>query len=169
MNRLPREAAASSWCGNAISRRYESFSRAAMTSRQYSDPSLLAVSVMLATGVTMQHADTKLRCLLACDDGICRTSIGLRRLSFCERRIKAQRCTATAFDRGRARRTNTERPTDPRRAISGEGPLQWGPCEPGQGGNTAAISVRLFVWGPLTGDRTVGVECQISGVKTPVP
>lgn len=35
----------------------------------------------------------------------------------------------------------------------GEGPLQWGPCEPGQGGDTAAISSRFFVWGPLTGGR----------------
>ena len=42
----------------------------------------------------------------------------------------------------------------PSRSASGEGPLQRGPCEPGQGGNTAAISLRLFVWGPLTGGRT---------------
>ena len=34
-----------------------------------------------------------------------------------------------------------------------EGSLQWGPCEPGQGGNTAAISVCFFVWRPLVGDR----------------
>ena len=40
-----------------------------------------------------------------------------------------------------------------RRAASGERPLRRGPCQPGQGGNTAAISLRLFVWGPLTGGR----------------
>jgi len=38
-------------------------------------------------------------------------------------------------------------------SIADEGSLQWGLCEPGQGGNTAAISLRFFVWGPLVGDR----------------
>jgi hypothetical protein len=36
-----------------------------------------------------------------------------------------------------------------------EGPLQWGRYEPGQGGNTAAISLRLFVWGPLVNPLAV--------------
>ena len=39
--------------------------------------------------------------------------------------------------------------------AAGEGSLQWGPCEPGQGGNTAAISLRVFVWGPLAGGRAM--------------
>ena len=48
----------------------------------------------------------------------------------------------------------TENPVVSRRQSAvGEGPLQWGPCEPGQGGNTAAISLRFFVWGPLVDGR----------------
>jgi len=38
-------------------------------------------------------------------------------------------------------------------AIAGEGSLQWGPYEPGQGGDAAAISLCLFVWGPLADGR----------------
>src|SRR3954463_8079335 len=48
-------------------------------------------------------------------------------------------------------------------ATAGEGPLQRGPYEPGQGGNTAAISLRLFVWRPLTGGRGKRVGFQIAG------
>ena len=55
----------------------------------------------------------------------------------------------------RVQRSTYNSTSDSPRAASGEGPLQWGPCEPGQGGNTAAISLRLFVWGPLTGGRTI--------------
>jgi len=40
-------------------------------------------------------------------------------------------------------------------SAADEGPLQWEPCEPGQGGNTAAISLRYFVWGPLVGGRSL--------------
>jgi hypothetical protein len=38
-------------------------------------------------------------------------------------------------------------------SATDEGSLQWELCEPGQGGNTAAISLRFFVWGPLVGSR----------------
>jgi len=41
----------------------------------------------------------------------------------------------------------------------GEGSLQWGPSEPGQGGDTAAISLCLFVWGPLADGRKEIATC----------
>ena len=48
-----------------------------------------------------------------------------------------------------------------RSTASGEGPLQRGPYEPGQGGNTAAISLCLFVWRPLTGGRKDIAKCKL--------
>ena len=63
------------------------------------------------------------------------------------------RAYRASFDGGRRPRVQL-RTVGRSARPSGEGPLQRGPREPGQGGNTAAISPRLFVWGPLTGGRS---------------
>jgi len=58
---------------------------------------------------------------------------------------------SAAYKEGVVQRQSSS--NDENASIADEGSLQWGPCEPGQGGNTAAISLRFFVWGPLVSDR----------------